>query len=349
MVSETPKKRNLTAEVEETLTKEIMLGVYPPGGIFPSEFESVKRFQVSRVTIRRAYANMEKKGILIRKIRQRTVVSDRLTAAVEPISLVGALLPLNHAFSRLFLEGVNQEATQEKALIVLAPPFANAEELNRAALELVSGGVRNLIVWGYEQVMDLSVFQRLRLLGVNMVFFDHVNPGKIADYVSLDNHHAIEMLIDKALQDGHEKFVFVNTSGLNVETNSERERSFVEICRSRGLDYSLDSLPWQKVLADDADAECRTFYHSLQKPDKTAIFGVNYLLVHAIYRAVDGWGHYYSISIPDDKRLPNVSTVIQPISQMAFECFERLRVQQTEGAKWKAREIRLKGIPDWRG
>lgn len=341
-------KKNLTAEVEDTLTREIMLGIYPPGEIFPSEFDSVKRFNVSRVTVRRAYANLEKKGILVRKIRCNTVVNDRLVAATDPISMVGALLPLNHTFSRSFLNSLNQAGTKEKALIVLAPPFETGIKQNQVAIDMVCNGVRNLVVWGYDHGLALDMFQRLRLLGINLVFFDHVMPGKLADYVSLDNKLAMEMLVQKALQDGFRKLVFVNTDGLEVESNAERKASFIEICKKLKLEYSLKALPWQKILNDGAADECNDFFNSLKDSGETAIFGVNYLVSKAISDAAGGKGHYYTISMPDDKKCDNICSVVQPIAEMAEMCFELLRKQQEEGNRWKAKDIRLKGTPDWK-
>lgn len=342
------QRKNLTGELEEILTREIMDGVYPPGGVFPSEFESVKRFQVSRVTVRRAYANLEKKGILVRKIRCNTVVNDRLTAATDPICLVGALLPLGHEFSRVFLGSLNQEAALEKALIVLAPPFDNGEEQNRAAIDMVCRGVRNLVVWGTDHGIDLDMFHRLRLLGINLVFFDHVAPGNLADYVSLDNAHAILTLLDKAQADGCRRFVFLNTAGLDVETNNERERYFAEFCRERNLPHELAALPWQEMLANGAPGKCRAFFDALPAPEETAIFGANAFLVDSVRSAAGGRGNYYSISTRENAYAPNISNIVQPISQMAEQCFELLRGQQNEGTRWRAKEVRLQGTPDWK-
>lgn len=347
VIMDKQNRKNLTDEVEEILTREIMYGVYSPGGAFPSEFEAVKRFHISRVTVRRVYANLEAKGIIVRKIRCNTVVNDRLSAATDRIRQVGALLPVEHEFSRMFLNSLNVEAAREKALIVLAPPFANGAEQSQVAIDMVCGGVRNLVVWGCDHSIDLNVFRRLRLLGINLVFFDHVAPGDLADYVSLDNKHAIATLLDKAQADGCRRFVFLNTAGLEVETNGEREKYFVEFCRKRKLDHKVSALPWQEVLHDGAPEKCREFFSSLPSPGDTAIFGANAFLVDAVRRAVDGKGNYYSISARESVYAPNICNIVQPIPQMAEQCFEQLRRQQSEGPRWKAKECRLKGTPDW--
>ena len=344
----TQPHKNLTEEIEDILTREIMHGVYPPGGMFPSEFDSVKRFGISRVTVRRVYANLEKKGILLRKIRCNTTVNDRMTAATDPIRMVGVLLPLSHEFSRTFLNSMNQEAARENALLVLAPPFNNGREQSRVAIDMVCGGVRNLVVWGYDHDLDLEVFRRLRLLGINLVFFDHVAPGNIADYVALDNEHAISALLDKAVQDGCHRFVFVNTAGLEVETNMERERLFRKFCQAENLPCEVTALPWYEMLKNGAAEHCRKFFDDLPEPEKTAVFCANAFQADCIYKAVGTRGRYYSISTSETGYAPTIFNIIQPISAMAKRCFELLRSQQSEGKHWKAKDSRLKGVPDWK-
>ncbi len=340
-------KKNLTEEIEDILTREIMLGVYPPGGIFPSEYDSVKRFGVSRVTVRRVYANMEAKKILCRKKRFNTTVNDRLTATSEPIHLVGAVLPIGNEFSRIFLEGLNQEAALEKSLIVLAPPFRRGDEQGRIAIDMVCGGVRNLIVWGCDNGIDLETFRRLRLLGINLVFFDHIMPGAIADYVSLDHEHAIALLMEKALANGCSRFVFVNTAGLEVAPNKEREYYFVKFCKEKNLPCSVTALSWQEMLENGAPEACRRFFDSLPDAEHTGIFGANSFQVKSISDVTGGRGSFYSISTTSARFAPNIYNVVQPISQMAERCFELLRIQQQEGTLWKAKVSRLQGSPDW--
>ena len=340
-------KKSLTEKIENILTREIMHGVYPPGGVFPSEFDSVRRFGVSRVTVRRVYANLEQKGILRRKIRCNTIVNERLTAATDPIRMLGAVLPVEHEFSRVFLYSLNQEAVREKALIVLAPPFSDSVSQSNVAIDLVCGGVRNLVVWGYDQNIDLETFRRLRLLGINIVFFDHVMPGKIADYVCLDNEHAIRLLFDKALVNGARRFVFVNTGGLEVETSKEREYFFVKLCQERNLPYSIVALSWREKLVNGAEKQCREFFQNLPDMAECAIFCANAFQAECIHHAVDGKGQYYSISTREHKYASNIYNIVQPIFEMAKQCFECLRMQQNEGSRWKAKEYRKKGTPDW--
>ena len=53
----------LTEQIHQQLFHEILEGKYQPGERMPTEMETAARFQASRVTVRRAYAILEKAGI----------------------------------------------------------------------------------------------------------------------------------------------------------------------------------------------------------------------------------------------------------------------------------------------
>ena len=341
------QEQNLTEKVERILTEEILHGVWNPGEKFPSENDAMKRFQVSRVTVRRAYANLEAKNIIVRRMRYQTLVNGRLTAATDPITLVGALFPLNNDFSGEFLASLNGAVEEAGALIVLPYLFNDSEGQNKAAMNMVSHGIRNLIVWGCDRNIDMEMYKRFRLLGINLVFFDHIRPGTIADFVSIDSQHAIALLFEKACADGCEEFVFLNTADLSVDSNEERQAAFENLCKKKKRHYSLDFISWSSVLRDGATEECRAFFRSIPHPEKTGIFCVNAYLAQAVSHAVDDCGHYYSISTSELPLSENIVTVRQPMQAMAKECFDMLCEQQKAGRKWISRSHCIKGTPMW--
>jgi GntR family transcriptional regulator len=55
----------LYAKVEEASATEIAQGEYPPGDQLPTEDALLQRFQVSRITVRRAIQNLVRRGLLV--------------------------------------------------------------------------------------------------------------------------------------------------------------------------------------------------------------------------------------------------------------------------------------------
>lgn len=84
--------QNVSAErLEPTKSRTMFLalgdaisnGTFPPGSRLPGELKLAEQFNVSRVTVRRAMAELERMGIVDRKPGVGTVVADR--AGIQPV------------------------------------------------------------------------------------------------------------------------------------------------------------------------------------------------------------------------------------------------------------------------
>lgn len=222
--------KSLTEQVRAALAGEILAGKYAPGDRLPPEREYAEHTGTSRVTVRRAYDQLEAAGIIVRRRPHGTCVADTFRAHTGPLESVGLITTLPHEFSGRFVAAVSRCCRELDALLVLGipEPDTGPQQLE-IAVRMATRGVKDLIVWGADRNFDFRVFERLRILGVNLVFFDQVLPGDFADYVGLDNRAAIRALLAKARADGAERMIFVNYSDLDVDTNAERQQAF-EAC-----------------------------------------------------------------------------------------------------------------------
>ena len=99
----------LYARIEESIATEIAQGEYRPGDQLPSEDELLQRFQVSRITVRRAIQNLVSRGLLeIRRGLGTFVLSPRIEA--ELTKLTGFVEDMNaagrKATARVLSQGV---------------------------------------------------------------------------------------------------------------------------------------------------------------------------------------------------------------------------------------------------
>jgi GntR family transcriptional regulator len=86
----------LYANVEEAIATEIAQGEYRPGDQLPTEDALLERFQVSRITVRRAIQNLVNRGLLeIRRGLGTFVLSPRIEA--ELTKLTGFVEDMNAA------------------------------------------------------------------------------------------------------------------------------------------------------------------------------------------------------------------------------------------------------------
>jgi GntR family transcriptional regulator len=77
----------LYAEIEEALATEIAQGEYRLGDQLPTEDELLQRFQVTRITVRRAIQNLVSRGSLeIRRGLGTFVLSPRIEAELTKLT-----------------------------------------------------------------------------------------------------------------------------------------------------------------------------------------------------------------------------------------------------------------------
>ena len=89
----------LYAKIEEAIATEIAQGEYHPGDQLPTEDALLQRFQVSRITVRRAIQNLVNRGLLeIRRGLGTFVLSPRIEA--ELTKLTGFVEDMNAAGRR---------------------------------------------------------------------------------------------------------------------------------------------------------------------------------------------------------------------------------------------------------
>lgn len=76
--------RPVYQQIEAVLRREIAMGRYPAGARIPTEEELLKRFSVSRHTIRLAISKLVNEGIVVRYAGRGTFVNDPVQAANRP-------------------------------------------------------------------------------------------------------------------------------------------------------------------------------------------------------------------------------------------------------------------------
>ena len=97
----------LYAEIEEAIATDIARGEYRPGDQLPTEDELLQRFQVSRITVRRAIQNLVSRGLLeIRRGVGTFVLSPQIKA--ELTKLTGFVEDMNAAGRKATARVVSQ-------------------------------------------------------------------------------------------------------------------------------------------------------------------------------------------------------------------------------------------------
>ena len=332
---------NLTAAVREKIICKILSGEFLPGEKLPAEREFALENSISRITVRRAFAELESVGIIIRKPPSGTYVADRFRAHSRQLESIGLVTSLPHEFSGRFVESVSRVCENHDILLALGiPQDEKASTQAEIACRMASRGVKNIIVWGAEKSGTEVVFERLRILGVNMVFFDQTMPGEFADFVGLDNENAVDTLCDAAVADGCDELIFINFSDLDINSNFERETAFVKYISRSNIRGNVHRC--KRVMSVD---EKKEFLQTLLigNDKKYGIIGVNGQVIKKLFAETPRNCALYCVDhLPELSDLKTVCYA-QPIADMAACAVEMLKNQCRKGTKWQRSVCRFKG------
>jgi len=116
-------------QLETIIRKKILSGEYPAGSLVPSEAALAKKYELSRITIRRALDLLEKDDLVVRKRGKGTFVSDKLPA-LKTSRLDGSI-------EDLIAMGVKTKIKFIDASFITPPPKVKKLLLTKAGEEVL--------------------------------------------------------------------------------------------------------------------------------------------------------------------------------------------------------------------
>ncbi len=319
------KQRDKTSALRARIFRAILNGEYNPGDRLPTERAMAEEGGASRVTVRRAYDELVASGIAERRPGSGTFVARHCAANSGAGNLIAFLGSVEDPFALDFIRALEQELAAQGELLILRLTDESPELEERAALDLAACGVRNLVVWPSGGRFPEGTFARLRVLGVNQVFFDRMLPGVYADYVGLDNADALKKLFHKA---GDVRYpVFVGHADLDADSDRLREEAFLAECRARRLPAAIVRLPRHG-----------TFQIPPELLAADAVFAVNDAMALRVLPFVEKIPVYGIDGLSD-----RVVSCRQPMEELARAAVHALRRQRRTGREWKASQNFIKG------
>ena len=328
-----------TEEVRSLVFHAILRGDYGPGDLIPTEREMASTTGTSRVTVRRAYAELESSGILQRRQGSGTRIASSAPASGRRGSTIAVLASLRDPFALEFIEALERALAAQEAFLLVKLTDQDPERERAAAIALAEHGVRDLIVWASGGGYDRALFRRLRILGTNLVFFDRMEPDGFADYVGLDNRHAMSAILGHATDRGAARALLVTHSGLNADSDRQREEAFGAACERLGLPHRSVSVVWGKDIGEQVAANAAAWFAA--GPALAAV-GVNDEIAAHLKRAAPGQSVYGIDGLPH-ALASGVISYRQPIAKMAERAVELLLTQQRLGSSWRPTQVRMRG------
>ena len=331
--------RPLFLQIKEKIYEQILDGRFSPGEKIPTEAKWAKDFAVSRVTVRKALDELKKEAVISSVQGQGTIVTFDQNVSKGTLETIAVVAGANDQFVGSFLEALDLNATEKDALVVFkSDPLLKADDASNTFKTLYKRKIRNCVLWPNNGFDDEDLLYRLRLLGMNLVFFDHSYDSTYADSVTLDNEDAISSLYSEAKNRGSKTVAFLGWNNVPLSSTKERIESFSSLDGNKNL-HLFGKGP-------QLDSEISTFLKNADKLPDAFICGNGDLAV-SLRRSLGELSNDAPLILSVDSfpktYFPEIVCYEQPLNKMAEKVFECLVNQNDEKVKWKSQTYKICG------
>ena len=335
----------LYKKLNNILAEKIYRGEYADGQLLPTERDLAAQYRMSRVTVRKALQIMETDGFLKRQQGRGSIYQEKTSGYTGSMEIISLVAPTNDPFFASFISRFEAMAEEHGALVVLKQ--ANREtprQFEDTLLKLYEKEIRHLIIWPYGKPLDEVYIRRLRGLGTNIVFFDHVVESAAADCVSVDNAHAIQTLYGFLTSAHAQKIGYIGWDRTSGYSTRAREDTFRTLTNK---DTMLYRLPWRQEQGTDADVAALISQITAADALPHAFICGNGNIGIALKRHCirSGLPNIRVCCIDDLKGAKELKLTVydQPMKEMAQKVYRQLLAQNKKGKNWKAGAYFLKG------
>lgn len=342
----------LYRQIYHALKADISSGHYPPGSQLPTENELVRRFGVSRVTVRNALALLQREGLLVRIPAKGTFVRHSEAPSSLPKLIALLALDVQLDFFGKIIRGAEQEAAAHGYKLLVRSTDNDAEKERECLLELQSH-VAGFVIAPATGNQNHAHYGQLLVQGIPFVFVDRYLPEFNVDRVTSDNVQGGYLATRHLLELGHRRIGVI--SARKATTCTERLRGYQQALEEFGVPFDPALIGhavgkrrdgWDEYL-HQGRVQTEALLNLPQPP--TALFAMNDLLAAGALRYLREQG----ISVPEEIALvgydgmelselvsPSLTTVEQQSLRMGAEAV-RLLVHRIRDRERPAQHVVL--------
>ncbi|MBN8217879.1 MAG: GntR family transcriptional regulator [Spirochaetes bacterium] len=221
-------------QLAQALRAEIRSGKRAKGEYLPNEAALEKAYGVSRVTVRRALAELKAEGLIESRRRAGTRVTGK--GAASRSRLIGVLTPnMFQAQYASFLHAL-EGALRPQGLDLIVHNSELSPEVERAGLEahLARGVEAILHIWDKKSAANLPLLKRIAAAGIPLLVVDHREAGLDADFIVQDHRLGMKLALEYLVARGARKLLHVRAV-VGLWGADEREAGFREEARRQGV------------------------------------------------------------------------------------------------------------------
>jgi GntR family transcriptional regulator of arabinose operon len=233
------------------ILEEINNGTLKIGDKIPSENELAEKFDVSRITTKRALDMLAQRNIIERYRGKGSYVAnvkpDTISSTVKEsevslsdsnskTDLVGFILPgFGDDYGSKTLEAIEKRCSEHNLCLVLKQTSGKPGEEEKALNSLVNFGVRGLIFCPVPGIHYNNALLRLVVENYPLVLVDRYLTGIPSSSVCINNKMAAIKLTNHLLELGHKNIAFLSPSPEGTSSLEDRLMGFHVAISEKGL------------------------------------------------------------------------------------------------------------------
>lgn len=290
-----PKYRRLI----EIMRSQIQEGKFPSGTLFPSENLWAAESKMSRVTVRLAFAELEREGYLLRHQGKGTFVYmpplPKSKNGSDPAEIAVLIPCVTISLYPGIVRGVEDVCSENGYHLLIANYNAKLEKERQYIQEMIQKPVSGLVICpSFDS--PASDFSRLMDLHVPFVMADSAVDGIDADIVSTDDFQASREGTRRLIATGCRSIAFVS-GHFSASTSRQRLAGFQAAMDEAGLSADKELILEGEFNEEFGFAAAMRLFKGKVKID--GLFVANDPIAVGVVRAI----HQAGVRVPEDVRI----------------------------------------------
>ncbi len=241
-------KTPLYEKIYEYIIDQVNKGFLNHGDRVPSEKELSEKFNVSRITSKKALDLLAQNSIIERirgkgsfvskqsNERDNESISISYTNGSDKRVTFALVIPgFSDSFGATLVKAIEQACTKRNANLIIRQTHGKIEEEEKAIKQLVNDSVDGLIIFPVHGENYNVELLKLSLKNFPLVLVDRYLKGIPASSVCTDNRLASEQLTNYLFTLGHQNIGFISSSPVGTSAIEERVQGFQVAYSKQGI------------------------------------------------------------------------------------------------------------------
>ncbi len=292
------------------ILNDIKTGVLMPGDRVLSEKELSAKYEVSRITSKRALELLSDKGYITRTPGRGSFVKDvnveeNLGSDNSKQLMIGVVIEeFAENFGTFIISGIERACSESGYAMILKRSFGSQAKEKQAIDELLKLGVSGLIIMPVHGDNYNDAILKLSIEKFPTILVDRELKGISLSYIGTDNFACAKTLTDYLFDMGHKNICFAGPSAPDTSTVLDRLNGFIKSNAEHNvltvdnsfvttLQSTLPRISSNGNIAEDVDI-ISAYLQS--NPHVTAVFAVEYNIALTVMKAAETIGK----RVPED-------------------------------------------------